>query len=464
MIDKLPPHDIPAEETVLAACMVNDVATAKLVPLLIPAMFFREKNEWVWEAIVSLHHAGEPVTQATVSTALARRERLDPICGSAYLAQLCAELPTTVGCEWHADNIRRASQQRKLISLAGQLAQRAYQGDDPGDIVAAHGAALRDTIKGDASSGWQTLGQLIDERWESWQLWANNPKDNTRAMPTGLRRLDRLLLGGGLQRGKLYLVAGATSMGKSSVIRTILRNLAMQGYPVALLSLEQDRNEVIEELVFSTAGVDQHHHERTGQPLTEEEQRKFMDAQGKLAELPYHVDDEPRIGTTRAVVKLEALRANNQGLSVVGMDYAQIFAPEGRRRERHNEHEEVVEAIRDAGKRMGLTVLLGSQLVKESMDPRSNPGLRPRQGHLLGGTGVVNVAFCVIGLFRPDRAYELGLLDPPAEISYVDTYGKKAFYPTHHLEAHVLKQQRGPVGRALLRMVAQTRAVSDMEA
>jgi hypothetical protein len=147
---------------------------------------------------------------------------------------------------------------------------------------------------------------------------------------------------------------------------------------------------------------------------------------------------------------------------VVGMDYAQIFQPEGKRRERHNEHEEVVEAIRDAGKRMGTTILLGSQLVKEAMDKKSNPDLRPRQHHLLGGTGVVNVAFCAIGLFRPDRAYELGLLDPPEEITYLDN-GRKAFYPTHQLEAHVLKQQRGPVGMAMLRMVAQTRAIADME-
>lgn len=459
----LPPCDVAAEEAVIAACLVDATAPATLLPLLTTQDFYREKHGWVWEAMAALHHAGQPVNQITVAAALARKDRLEPVGGNAFLAQITADLPTTVGAEWYAEGVRRTAQQRRLIAMAGQLAQRAYSGDDPQEVVAATSSLLREVLRGDTRSGWQSLRELIDLRWEQWLAWAANPRAASRAMPTGLRALDRLLLGGGLQRGKLYLLGGSTSMGKSTVMRAMLRNVAMQGYPVALLSLEQDRDEVIEELAFSTAGIDQHDHERTGAPLTEDEERRFMDALGRLGTLPFYVDDEPRLTPTRAVMKLEALRAEYPSLAVVGMDYAQIFAPEGRRRERHNEHEEVVEAIRDAGKRMGLTVLLGSQLVKEAMDKKGNPDLRPRQHHILGGTGVVNVAFCAIGLFRPDRAYELGLLDPPPEITYVEG-GRQTFYPTHQLEVHVLKQQRGPVGMALLRMVATTRAVSDMEA
>ena len=52
--EKLPPHDIEAEEAVIASLLVDPEAIYKVAPKLNGEDFFREKNNWVYEACRAL--------------------------------------------------------------------------------------------------------------------------------------------------------------------------------------------------------------------------------------------------------------------------------------------------------------------------------------------------------------------------------------------------------------------------
>ena len=49
--EKLPPHDIEAEEAIIASLMVDPEAIYKIAPVLKTDDFFREKNAWAFEAV-----------------------------------------------------------------------------------------------------------------------------------------------------------------------------------------------------------------------------------------------------------------------------------------------------------------------------------------------------------------------------------------------------------------------------
>ena len=83
-LDRLPPHDVEAEEAVIASLLVDSEAVYRVTPILRPGDFFREKNGWVWSIPSSMmpifipwpadeswgpHSAGAPIRPGLRSSA-----------------------------------------------------------------------------------------------------------------------------------------------------------------------------------------------------------------------------------------------------------------------------------------------------------------------------------------------------------------------------------------------------------
>lgn len=74
------------------------------------------------------------------------------------------------------------------------------------------------------------------------ELEALSPREGAGegpAVPTGLTFLDRLLPGGGLPRGRAVEWRGERSCGKTALLRAVLRRLAEEGEPVALVDVRR---------------------------------------------------------------------------------------------------------------------------------------------------------------------------------------------------------------------------------
>ena len=132
--EPLPPHDVDAEEAVIASLLVDPEAMYKVSPIITPVDFFREKNAWAFEACLALSERGESVNQITVAHELSQRRRLEEVGGVAYLSRLVTDLPTSIGVEHYAAIVQETAARRRCVSLAQALARAAYSGDDV-DIV-----------------------------------------------------------------------------------------------------------------------------------------------------------------------------------------------------------------------------------------------------------------------------------------------------------------------------------------
>ena len=71
--EKLPPHDIDAEEAVIGSLLIDGTAIYKITTLLQPPDFYSERNSLVYEACSSLYQRSEAINQITVAQELARR-------------------------------------------------------------------------------------------------------------------------------------------------------------------------------------------------------------------------------------------------------------------------------------------------------------------------------------------------------------------------------------------------------
>src|SRR3990172_4977851 len=209
--EKLPPHDVEAEEGVIASLLVDPEAVLDIGKTnLKPEDFFREKNRWVFETCLDLFNRNESVNQITVAHELASRGQLEDVGGVTYLSRLVTELPTSVGARHYAAIVQRDATYRRLISAAGQIARMAYQGgadeQDAQDILSRAETLIAAVRQGESLRDFVHIRELLAGYLESAEAGTGAVAAETRAVTTGFMDLDTLL-SPGLKRGDLIVVA-----------------------------------------------------------------------------------------------------------------------------------------------------------------------------------------------------------------------------------------------------------------
>src|SRR5690606_22276184 len=121
-IDRLPPHSQEAEEAVLGSLLIDPDAILEVASFLKPEAFYREHNKWIFQAILDLHEAREPLDFVTLTEMLRKREQLEDVGGEAYLISLLNAVPTSVNAQSYARLVEAAALRRRMIGAAGTIA------------------------------------------------------------------------------------------------------------------------------------------------------------------------------------------------------------------------------------------------------------------------------------------------------------------------------------------------------
>ena len=126
--EKLPPHDIEAEEAAIGSLLIDGEAMSRIISLIKADDFYRERNRWCFDACYQLFDRGTGIDQVSVSNELSRMERLDAVGGLAYLSHLISVVPTSVHIEHYARIVGRMATMRRIIESAGDIASIGYEG------------------------------------------------------------------------------------------------------------------------------------------------------------------------------------------------------------------------------------------------------------------------------------------------------------------------------------------------
>ena len=319
VLDQAPPSNIEAETTVLASILVDPEALSRVASFLQPEDFFENRHQAMYRAALAVDERREAINPITLAHELAREDKLAEAGGHAYLSQIMADLPTTVGVEYAAKIVQREAVYRRLIDAAGMIARIGYQAAPnlPESLGRAE-ALLLSLRGGERLRDFVTLRDLL----ESFLGPPDEEDGDGLQEParTGFMELDRLL--GGLKKSDLVVLAARPSVGKSALSLAIARNLAIgQGGTVALFSLEMSADQVATRLVSAEAEV-------TSQRLpygqhTEQEEGRISRAIGVLSRAEVYIDDTP--GGTVAEIRAKARRlAHEVRLDLIVVDHMQL--------------------------------------------------------------------------------------------------------------------------------------------
>jgi len=440
--EKLPPHDIDAEEAVIGSLLIDGAAIYKIATFLQREDFYHEQSQWIYGVCLSLYQHDEAINQITVAQELARQERLEACGGAAYLSHLISNCPTSLDIEHYAKIVYRLSVMRRLITAARQIADIGYQADPDVDTSLSRAEDLLFRLRhGQSPRDFVHIRQVLDRYFETIAPAPGaevegyvEPMTYVLSDFTGL---DEFL--GGFQRSDLIIVAGRPSMGKTSLALSIARNAAIeQGACVALFSLEMAREPLVLRMLASESGVNSRRL-RLGLH-TEEEEKRVMDATGRLSEAPIYIDDSPQLRVVEMRSKARRLHYE-RGINLIIVDYLQLMQGDGRGESRVQEISFISRSLKALARELNVPVLAVSQLSR-AVEWRASH--IPQLSDLRESGSIEQDADVVLFIYR-DEYYH-------TEEEWQNQYPDRD-YPRQIADIIIAKHRNGPTGQVKLRFV-----------
>ncbi len=444
----LPPHDVSAEEAVIAALLLDEDAFARVLPMLEAADFFREQHAWCYEACSALSDRSEPITIPTLAHELDRAGRLDAVGGEPALVEIAGRHFTATGVEAHARIVARDALYRRLISAAGQIAQLAYEGGpDAGRVLAAAEGLLLGIRSAEAAGDFKRLRDLLDQFLEDPGEQADGSM--VQSVRSGFMDLDQLL--GGFKRGDLIIVAARTGVGKSSLMLNFARNAAVgQHGAVAFFALEMAGEQLAMRLLSAEADVDSTRL-RLGMH-TEAEEARIMHALGTLAETNLYIDDSAVLSVPEIRAKCRRLQSE-VGLDLVVVDYLQLLHGSGRTDTRANEIGSITRALKELARELKVPVIAAAQLSR-AVETRT-PHI-PMLSDLRESGSIEQDADVVMFIYRED------LYLTPDEWQQQNPGAPGGQHPSGLAQIIVAKHRNGPTDTVTVRFRNRTASFLDL--
>lgn len=357
---KQPPQNIEAEESVLGALMLDKDAVIQVADVVAASDFYKQSHATIYEAMLELYERREPIDVLSLTNRLQDKKQLDSVGGTSYLAHLASSVPSATHVEHYARIVASKSTLRKLISAGSKITELGFREDENmNDVLNESEKMIFSVSQSHLKQNFISVKSVLTDTFERIAELHDN-EGSLRGIPTGFVQLDNLLAG--LQRSDMIVLAARPSMGKTTFALDIARSVATSAKKhVGIFSLEMSKEQLVDKLLASTAGVDLWRL-RTGR-LSDVDFDRINNAIGILSEAPIFIDDAA--GATIHEIRTKARRLQTEhGLDLIVLDYLQLM--QGSKMSysdnRVQEVSEISRALKGIARELNIPVIALSQL------------------------------------------------------------------------------------------------------
>lgn len=410
--------NIELERNLLGAFLLSPFVFRQHRRCLSARLFSDPKTRLLCELFGELHDKGVGVGEKTVTAAL--RDKGVDVAG--YMTTLndlktaCGITSNEVpGVAAQLDELRRA---REAFSVTGAV--HGYDVPPAGEFISAIQRAAR-IVQGGGGGQDATIREVCNEVMATMTT-ANEKGGALLGASTGFPALDAMTMG---LRGKsLWILAGRTAHGKTSVALQIGDGVVRNGGRALFVSLEMPRDELVTRLVSQRTGIDGRKVQRA-ELSGDAEWRRVTAALADLSASGWCIVD--RAGMNIDQIEAAILAAHEDApLSLAVIDYAQLVRHDAKE-PRYRALGRVAETLYGLAKELDVPVILCSQLSRGVED---SPDRRPRLSDLRESGDLEQSASFVLFVHRPAL---LGANVPKSETELI--LRKNRFGPTGTIHA-----------------------------
>lgn len=397
VFDRMPPHNIDAERSVLGAMLLSQDAVGTAIEILRDngdEVFYAEAHQHIYDAIIGLYRRNIPVDLVTLCEQLTRDESIETVGGYSYVAELTNAVPTSANVEYYAQIVLDAALLRKIITSCTQVAGEAYQfKGDVNELLDRAEAGIFSIAQKRQVNPIYKVSDLLEDSINRIEAIIK-AHDGITGLPTGFRNLDEML--SGLQPSDMIILAARPSVGKTAFALNVAAHAGINAQKsVLVFSLEMAKEQLVQRLLCMEGQINSTKL-RTGF-LAGREFPKVAHAADRLSRASIYIDDTPNISVLELRSKARR-HATHHGLDLIIIDYLQLMSSPGRVESRQVEISEISRSVKGLARELRVPVIALSQLSREAEKDDSGS---PKLSHLRESGAIEQDADVVLMLSRP---------------------------------------------------------------
>ena len=394
-------------------------------------LFNDEYHRSIWLALLEILDGGTTIDILQVSMVLKKydEKKAPPQGWIAFMTELQDTVPSSENLSYYLKEASNVYLARK----AGAFFNKFYKklGEETGNIQKLMEQAEGELMALNSDPVGRELQQLSDllpvvqDQIEHYKRGGAQ----LTGLSTGFDYLDKQL--GGMRGGEMLVVCGRPGEGKTAFGMNIAANVALNGTPVLVFSLEMSALELARRVLFAEADADMQMW-RTGF-AQESEIPDLTNDINTLMDVPMFIDERPALTMNQVRSKArQAKLMHNIGLVVV--DYLQLAKGEEGRNAQYSREQEVASVsrgIKQMAKELDVPVIACAQLNRNAAQSKTQ---KPTLADLRESGQIEQDADMVAALWPvPETA------ESAEEQKHWSQY-------TTRTDFLILKQRSGPVG------------------
>lgn len=430
IMDRIPPHNQEAEQSVIGAIFLEPQALITAAEILQYEDFYRVAHQKIFQTMNKLSDQGKPIDVVTVTEELSSKKELEDVGGLSYLTEIANAVPTAANIAHYARIVEEKALLRRLIRVATNIVEDGFTREDEVEALLSEAEKKMMEVSNRKNAGdFRHIKDVLVQTYDNIELLHARKGDIT-GVPTGFRDLDRITAG--FQRNDLIIVAARPSVGKTAFALNVAQNVATKTEEnVAIFSLEMGAEQLVMRMLCAEGNIDAQVL-RTG-ALTAEDWRKLTMAMGSLSNAGIFIDDTPGIRINEIRSKCRRLK-QEYGLGMILIDYLQLIQGSGNGKEnRQQEVSEISRSLKALARELQVPVIALSQLSR-GVEQRQDK--RPMMSDLRESGSIEQDADIVSFLYRED-------------------YYDKETENQNMIEIIIAKQRNGPTGTVTLAFVKE---------
>lgn len=369
-LDRLPPHSIEAEQVVLGCCLLDpaNALSAARAKLGVGAAFYDLRHQTLWLALCAMEDARTGIDIITVRQQLKDAGTLESVGGVAYLNALMDATPSPANLPFYLDIVIEKHLQRQMVATFSRAVGEIYTDTekDTGTLFAQVEDDVRRLADAfSADSGERSIKEVVLGTLnivETTMEHRGKGLQDPNTIPTPWDHLNKLI-GGGLHKSEMIVVAARPGMGKTSLAADLLLHTALTlNRKCKFYSLEMQDNSIALRMMCALAKCS---FMKVQQGFVSDAGlRGLLAAGGRLANSGLSI--EARC-LNEVQIRADARKAVREGCELIVVDYLQIVPPSDRKvaGDMLIRATMVSEAMKAMAKELNVPVIVLSQLSRD---------------------------------------------------------------------------------------------------